>query len=351
MKKEGVSLITLGVTLIVMSILAVAVVMSLNNSIDGSKETGFATELKEITEGAQAYYLLNKELPVDKTASYTQTDLLGISVDAFELQNEFNLNYDTSATYYKIDLSLIASTSGLYGNGASTYDFYVISEDGNFVYYPLGVKVGENIYFSLTSKLTQVTDISVSESVGESVTSVTSTAKISAAKSTKDWTNALSISVNTELGTGETLYYVIGDSETQITDALPYTLELSSATNLNGKNEIAFEKKNSAGKVIAKTIVDLDNFDNTAPTIGETVIQKTNDYVYVVFTGATDDKSQIAKSYYKTDSTTYTATQLVESGTEGGTHSIKLDTSATYVQFVVVDNAGNVSAVKAVTIE
>lgn len=351
MKKEGVSLVALGVTLIVMSILAAAIVMSLNNSIDTSKEVGFATELKEITEAAQEYYLFNNELPVDKTASYTQTDLLGISVDAFELQNEFNTNYDNSKTYYKIDLGLLASTDGLYGNGKSAYDFYVISEDCNYVYYPLGVSVGDNIYFSLTSKLTQITDISLADNKNEAVSSVTITEKIAVSKSTQDWTNSLNLTVNTSLATGETLYYTIGETKTQITDALPYVLELNTSTALNGKEQIVFVKENSSGKVIAKAVASLDNLDITPPTVGNIVTQKNADNITILFTGATDDKSKIAKSYYLTSTTTYTASELLEQGTVGGSHSIELDLNDTYVQFVLVDNAGNVSTVQTVTIE
>lgn len=265
LKKKGISLVVLTITLILMSILATTIVMSLDNSLYTSKEVGFATELKEITEGAQTYYLLNKELPIDKSTSFTKIDLLGIAEDSAELQNEISLNQDISAVYYKIDMNLIASSDSLYGNGSSTYDFYVISQDGNFVYYPLGVKVGDNVYYSLTSKLSQITDVSLSDSTAGDVTSIITTTKISVIKSTEMPTKSLTLTVNTTLDEGEKLYYVLGDTKTQIT-SLPYALELSEATLSSEQKDISkvvFQKENSSQKVIAKTYVDITNLEIT----------------------------------------------------------------------------------------
>lgn len=352
MRKEGISLIALVITILVMAILASVVLMKLDNSISSSKEVAFANELKEISEGAKVYYLLNKELPVVKNTSYSKTELLTMSSNATELQNEIDLNQDTSTVYYKIDMNLIAKSDGLYGNEASTYDFYVISEDGNFVYYPLGIKIEDDIYFSLTSKLSQITDITIGSGVSGDVVSVTSSAKISVTKSTNDWTNSLSLTVGTTLNNGDTLYYIVNDTKTQITGNLPYTLTFSNtSTGLEDATKVVFQKENASNKVIAKNVVDISNLDITAPTVGTPVVQKYTDYTVVEFTGAHDDKSQIEYSYYTTSNTTYTAEQIVAIDAQGGAYSIILNSDATYVQFVLVDKAGNISEIKKVTIE
>lgn len=352
MRKEGISLIALVITMLVMAILASALLMKLDNSISSAQEVGFANELKEISEGAKVYYLLNKELPVIKNTSYSKTELLTMSGNATELQNEITLNQDMSTVYYKIDMNLIAKSDGLYGNETSTYDFYVISEDGNFVYYPLGIKIEDDIYFSLTSKLSQITDVTIGSGVSGDVASVTSSAKISVTKSTNEWTNSLSLTVSTTLNNGDTLYYIVNDTKTQITSDLPYTLIFSnSSTGLEDATEVVFQKENSSNKVIAKSVVDISNLDITAPTVGTPVVQKYTDYTVVEFTGAHDDKSQIEYSYYTTSKTTYTAEQIVAIDAQSGAYSIILSSDATYVQFVLVDKAGNISEIKKVTIE
>lgn len=360
MRKRGMSLIVLTITLIVMSVLAGAIVMSLNNSTDEAKLTGFATELKEILEASQTYYLQHDEFPVVAGMTYSKTDLLGISADAQELENEFNLNHDNSTAYYKLDLSKISNSGGLYGNDEKANDFYVISDDGNFVYYPLGVKVNDNIYYSLTEKLAQIVDLNVAGSTTGDVTNVTTSTKISVAKDTDEWTNSLSLSVNTTLNSGEKLYYIIGNVKTQITGSLPYTFSLSNSTitanstletEFAKTQDIVFQKEDSSGKVIAKTALSIENLDIYSPTIGEANTKSYSDYIMVELSNAQDDKSGILASYFLTDSTTYTAAQLVTLGTKASAYSIKLDTDATFVQFVVVDNAGNVSEIKRLNIE
>lgn len=359
MRKRGMSLIVLTITLIVMSVLAGAIIMSLNNSTDEAKLTGFATELKEILEASQTYYLQHDEFPVETGITYTKTDLLGISTNSQELENEFSLNHDSSTTYYKLDLSKISNSGSLYGNNKKTNDFYVMSEDGNFVYYPLGVKVNDEIYYSFTEKLAQIEDLNVTGSTTGDVTNVLSSTKISVVKNTDAWTNSLSLMVNTTLNSGEKLYYIIGSVKTQITESLPYTLVLSNSTitaNSTLETEIAktqdivFQKEDSSGKIIAKTVLNIQNLDIYSPTIGEVNTKSYSDYKMVELPNAQDDKSGILASHFLTESTTYTPEQLLTLGTKTAAYSIKLDTDVTFVQFVIVDKAGNVSEIKRLSI-
>lgn len=358
MRKKGISLIVLTITLIVMSILAFATIISLNNSTDAAKAAGFAAELKEIIEGVQAYYLQYKELPIVKDKSYTQTSLLTISNDSQELQNEFDINRDTSQTYYEIDLSKISQSGSLYGNNNILNDVYVVSEDCNFVYYPLGVKISDNIYFSLTSKLAQITDIEIPDSIPGDVVSAITASKISVSKSTEDWTNTLELAISTTLNVGEKLYYVVGSVKSQITENLPYTLELSNntiasnstlASEITESEYIVLQKENSEGKIIAKTTVGIKNLDIYPPVIGIPIVKKVSDgdtfvYISVEFAEATDEKSGIKASYYTTG-TEGTPQEIVAAGNMGGKYSIKLAEDSS-LKFVLVDNAGNITAVQ-----
>ncbi len=360
MGKKGISLVLLTVILIIMSILAFTIVITLSDSIDDSKEVAFAVELKEIHEAAQSYYLQNGKYPVDESVSYTKSDLLGISINSQALQEEFEINQDIATKYYRIELSKIAKTEGFYGNNDNEADFYVISEDGNFVYYPLGVEIDGVVYFSLTSKISQINDEDLSKNTNEDVQSVFITSRISVLKSTDKWTNSLELTVNTKLEDDETLYYIVGDVKTPIAETLPYTLKLSYDTittnsemfsELSEMNDVIFQKEDENGKVIAKTSVNVENLDIISPTIGDPVIVRQNDCVIVKFSDATDDKSGVACSYYGVSDIDYTATQLISAGSKGETYKIKLDLAVAEVQFVVVDNAGNASLVKTVSIE
>lgn len=360
MNKKGMSLIVLIVTLIVMSILAGVAILSLNNSTDEAKKIGFAAELKEITEAAQAYYLQYGELPVFDDKSYTKEELLAISSNSMKLQIEFNTNKDKASNYYKIDLSKLTQNDSLYGNSKSQNDFYVIGEDGNFVYYPLGVKIDTEIYFSFTEKLVQISDLEVTSSTNRDITSTKLVDKIVISKSTEEWTNTLSLTVNTVLNSDENIYYIIGSTKTKISSGMPYTLTLSSSTvasdstlasALSQNEYIVFQKEDSIKRIMAKNVINIKNLDLNSPVVGASVVKKHSDYTSVEFTKASDDKSGISSSYYTTETEDYTASQLLNNGMKGDKYSIRLSTDATFVQFIVVDNAGNMSEVQKVNIE
>lgn len=361
MRKKGISLVLLVIVIIVMSILAFAIVISLDDSIDDSKKVAFAVELKEIYDASQEYYLKNREYPIDKTVSYTKLDLLELSSDSQELQNEFEMNQDEATAYYKIEMDKISETGSLYGNEEYESDFYVISEDGDFVYYPLGVEIDKIIYFSLTSKLAQINDEDTKQIANGDVVFVSNTEKITVSKNTNEWTNNLQLVIDTTLKTGEQLYYVIGEVKVEIVGELPYTLELSAESTidpntslvaeLSNVQNVIFQKEDSEGKIIAKTTISIENLDITSPEVGAITVNKQDGYTQVKFLKATDDKSGLSFCRYVTENDDYTVEQLLELGNKGGVYSIKVDATVTNVQLVLVDKAGNVSSVQKINIE
>ena len=360
MKKKGISLIVLTVTLIVMSILAFVITISIKDSTKSAKITAFAEELREIRGESQAYYLKNGKYPVLSDKSYTQADLLSISRDSAELQNEITLNNDNSSTYYKVDLDEISKSGGIYGTGQNEYDFYVLSADGRYIYYPRGIKIGDTVYFSVTNKMSSINRIDLNLPDDTDVNSVKSAEGITVTRDKIYWTNELSLTVNTTVNSNEKLYYSIGSVKTQITSSFPYTVKLNASFAQNNSalsealangNGIIFTKEDTSGKIIAKTNIDISNLDITKPSVGTPVVEKYSDYTLISFTDASDGGgSGIDSSFYVTSSNTYSASSIISSGMAGQPYSIKVDKSVTYVQYVIVDKAGNVSSVEKVNV-
>lgn len=361
MKKRGISLIVLVITMIVMTILSFVIVMSVEDYTKSAKLATFEEELREIGDGVQAYYLKNGKYPIVEGVVYTKADLLNISQDSQELQNEININNDISNEYYKIDLEKVSENTSLYGKEKYENDFYVLSVSSNIVYYPLGIYIGDEVYFSLTSKMGNINREQVNNNNLGDVSSVNGVTKIAVTNDKTGWTNEFNLTVNTTLNGGEKLYYTIDSIKTEITDKLPCVVELNYDILLKKSTllldamakhyDIIFTKEDSSGKIIAQTKVTTSNLDIFSPDAGTPVVEKFSEYTLVTFANATDAESGIDKSYYTTDTTSFDAAKLISEGKKGGTHSIKLDTTATYLQYIVVDKAGNYSLVKSINID
>ena len=356
MEKRGISLIVLVITMVVMSILAFTIVLNVDDSTQSAKITTFAEELRNIDDSVQTYYLKNNEYPVVKGVSYTKEGLLSISSSSAELKNEFDLNNDNSQTYYKIDLKKLTKSDSLYGNDKFDKDFYVISEDGNFIYYPFGIDVGDTWYFSLTSKLGKISGGNTTLKPSGSIEGTSKTSGITVEKSTEEWTNNLNITIDSDLNEGEKIYYKLSNDEKAI-DAVPFTLTFSSQTlsstqkkALEDTGEVNFIKK-SGDTIISSRTLKLNNLDVEAPVINKIEVITYSDYNVIKFTEATDNKSGIVASYYTTDTSDMTAEELINSGEKGDRYSIKLyDKTITSLQMVIVDRAGNISEVTKVSI-
>ena len=361
MKKRGISLIVLVITMIVITILSFVIVVSIEDYTKSALLATFAEELREIGDGVQAYYLKNGEYPIVEDVVYTKADLLNISQDSQELQNEMNINNDISNEYYKIDLEKVSENTSLYGKEKYENDFYVLSISNNIVYYPLGIYVGDEVYFSLTSKMGNINREQVNSNNLGDVSSVSGVTKITVTNDKTGLTNEFNLTVDTTLNSTEKLYYTIGSIKAQIIDDLPCVVKLNYDIMLKKSTllldamvkhyDIIFTKEDSSGKIIAQTKIATNNLDIFSPDAGTPVVEKLSEYILVTFADATDYESGIDKSYYTTDTTSFDAAKLMSEGKKGGTHSIKLDTSATYLQYIVVDKAGNSSSVKRISID
>lgn len=350
--KRGISLIILGITIIVMSILASAVMIGVRDFNVQANDVVFAQELKAILQATNEYYLNNGEYPTSQTYTRQQVIDMAISEDyKTELQNEMSLNKDISQEYYKVDLNLISTGGGIF---ASEEDpVYVINVDATDIYYPKGFEVEGVVYFSLSSKLINISKFesdSDYSSINTDINNITESIKIN--KSTEEWTNNLNVTITTTLLSNEQLYYTVGGTQKQITTEAPYVITMSKdtltseqMTNIQNDSKIYFTKM-ADDEIIAKSSIDISNLDLLAPKINETVTYiPYSDYNLVKFTTVEEDKSGVVASFFVENDATISAQEIVSTGTQGESTYIKIDKSITSVKLVVVDAAGNISEI------
>lgn len=354
--KKGINLVILTITIVVLAILATIFTVDMQNSIDNAYIVSFAEELRNILDATNVYYLENGAYPISE--SYTKEEFLNLTANENieGLQEELTLNKETSTSFYKINLNLIKSSGGLFSKLGEQHNVYVINEDATNIYYPSGYTVGEETYYSLSSKIIDSEKVSSNNSSGQLILN-NETESIKVTKDTDQWTNNLKLTIATTLASEEQLYYLIGNVETEITESFPYTLELSESfltleqiNNIKNNDIIYFNKKIN-GTIVARTIVDISNLDITAPSLNsKPVVTKTGEYNIVKFLDQAEDKSKVAASYYVVEDEDLTAEQIVATGIKSEAMYIKLDASITSLKMVLVDTAGNISDIINVTI-
>ena len=165
-KKQGISLIVLLITIAVMLIILTVVVISVDNVSNNSKLAAFASDLSTIEDLTTVYYMENSKFPVssDEPNALSNSDLLNKVGDEnkTKFSEELELNNDNDATndylseFYVIDLNKLDIESSKRGtlNGNDEKDVYVVAYPSMNIYYIKGVKAKGDIYFSLSSKLT-----------------------------------------------------------------------------------------------------------------------------------------------------------------------------------------------------
>lgn len=151
--KRGVSLIVLGITMIVLSILAGIVVFSAKDAISISKEGNFKTNMAKIQDAAVEYYATCGVLPIKNNATaLTKSELLAkanLTVDKYEaLSVQITANGDDAGKFYALDIEKLNIQETVY-NITKDSDVLYINDMGTCVYYITGFTAGDDVYFSL----------------------------------------------------------------------------------------------------------------------------------------------------------------------------------------------------------
>ncbi len=148
-KKRGITLMMLAITIIILVILASTIIISSNTILNDTLKKDFGKEIYSIQKLVENYYHLNDEYPI--LEEYV-LDLADIEEEyRFEFQKENITN--NMITLYIIDLEKCDVSEIKRGNRKNKKDIYVLSKDTGIVYYIDGVNFENMKYYTLTEDL------------------------------------------------------------------------------------------------------------------------------------------------------------------------------------------------------
>lgn len=289
--KQGVSLVVLIITIIVAIALLSVSVVAVKNSVDNAAVTAFAQDLSTIGEMTQDYYLKNEDYPkLTGTDAMSQGDVLNLAGgNANALLEEMRLNNDIVAndsmgTYYQLDitkLNIAKTTRGTQKDGA-TDDVYVVCYPSQNVYYVKGLKAKGQTYFSLSSKLVDITK--VEKKISDDTFEVQTAAGMTAKKEKKTWTNTMGIQLQIVLEPGDELYIKAGKQDPKLINTYvgtrSYTInqlaDLKDVSSFTAADDTTFNALPQAQKQIeiikmrntvekGKIVLDLSNYEKFDP--------------------------------------------------------------------------------------
>lgn len=394
MNKKGISLVALLITIIATLILVSITVIQFNSSKDKAKLVAFASDLQKIQEQVKLYYLNNGAFPtLDSNKEAMNEQQLISMVDSnntSKIEWELSANSDdnddkTKGQFYQIDLAKIDVTATLAGTKTTADDVYVIAYPSMNVYYLKGVKVSNDVYFSITSKLTEKAKIH--NATVSDVTSSTNT-NLMISKKINDWTNSEPINIKANISGSQiiTIKFAGIDGSKKVKNILngmnDITFNLSdlfkSNKDIKGNDVLetaltqdeinAFKALPNDQKVITVSIndgvndvetknINVSNFDDIAPNMDNNNLDKQTDK-NVITVVASDSISGIKQirydfveknspngtvPYYSQDLTGSYIEQYGKNATlqENGSYLIELPTNITKVFICVQDKAGN----------
>lgn len=155
--KKGISLVIVLVTIAVILILTTVTVVTGSNIYNNTKKIKFASEISYVEEIVNTYRLNNN-------GNYPSTHKVyidSLKINPLNLTNQFsneNIEDDNTIMLYKIDFSLLNSHELIYTDidSDSGDNVYCISPTTGKIFYIQGVKIGGNIYYTLTDELKKI---------------------------------------------------------------------------------------------------------------------------------------------------------------------------------------------------
>lgn len=157
-KRSGISMFILLITIIVIIILISTITLSISSLSNRHKISIFVNNLSTIEEYISSLNILKEEMPFDEdlTIDEVRAKLETENLEAFN--NEILNNGDnTTVVFKKVNLTKLEineKNTGYAKKGEN--DIYIYSENTGIVYYLKGIKLDENIYFSINDKLTNI---------------------------------------------------------------------------------------------------------------------------------------------------------------------------------------------------
>lgn len=396
-RKNGVTLTVLGISIVIMVILASTIVINVGNSITDTRKTVFAEDLRTIEDSVSVYYIQNDTIPsIGEVLSEKEIyDIVG-SEKLINFKEELVINKDNNenidmGAFYKVDLTKLdisVTNKGNLSKGQS--DIYVVSYPSLNVYYLAGISADATNYFSL-GRLTSLNNVGNDENFDDSSNVKIQTVNgITVKKQVKTWTNNANILIQTNISDDESLYLSIKDGERRKIETITGNNILSFGNleeiknkksslkaditasdveyfnNLPQSEKIITILKEKNGNIVSQVKVDLSNYENILPVISNVQNSDNENYNILEFNVSDNisgiknvyyeyleyyNKDMIKKSYY-IDVFEYDFSYMRTRAkkidvSENGTYQIKVPKNITKVQIMALDNASNyVSIIK-----
>ncbi len=153
--KKGISLMVLGITIVVMIILASTMVVSCQNMITDTLKQDFASEIYSLQKLVDTYYYLNQEYPILASIQIDLSEIDPIWWSQFEGEDIISQKIEL----YQIDLEKCDVEQLKRGVGKTSKDYYAVSQKTGKIYYIQGFQSENAIYYTLTPELKSVIGI------------------------------------------------------------------------------------------------------------------------------------------------------------------------------------------------
>lgn len=296
--QRGVSLIILVVSIVIILIIATVAVVNTNRSLDDAKLSSFSDELATIEDQVKVYYVTNNEMPtLENTTAMSEQEMFNLAAldsDSMNvLKTELSLNGDkiddtNNGEFYQIDLNKLDLQNVKKGTKTdSQNDVYVASYPSMNIYYLKGQKIGEVVYFSLSSKITGTVSIDTVLK-DTSFTTIQKVNGLIVKSDTKNWTNRMGITIQALIESDENLFISMPGIESQKEISTNIGLntfnfntiqDVKTALNLSDEDIANFNNYQNAkyidiikkknGVSIGTIKVDLSKYDDVKPVISE----------------------------------------------------------------------------------
>lgn len=155
---KGITLLALTITIIVMMILSGTLIISTNNQLKIKKINNLYSDIELLKNKVSEYYIKNKTLPIKgEYANADEVKTILKTNGAKNIENLLDVNdkIGDEKTYYVIDLAKLDNLTLNYGrkyseweSGTSLQDLYIINIKSHQIYYPKGVKLDNELYYS-----------------------------------------------------------------------------------------------------------------------------------------------------------------------------------------------------------
>lgn len=394
MKKEGITVLALIITIVVALILISASIVGISNVVANSRITKFTEEILAVEDKLRLYYIENDIAYKEGTTIYSKDQILNM-IDS-NLREEFSLelvynNDENSTGFFIIDNSFLGIDRQFQGN------VYIAAIPSLNVYSKNGIFAKGKNYFSISTKINggqALRQNSVDVNLSTSQVQIVENLKVT--KATNEWTNKFKITIETVMNENEKLYVVFNQKEVLLkTNALSnniiyFDTLLSSNQNsfvVDSNSQYSFAssdieifnnlekskkyleiiKKDSASNNIAYVKVDLSNVDLESPKVEkeESTLENFDEKNNIITIKANDKDSgikEIRYEYLKTkdrmdgnygeisyfskvnitsDYLKYNGKQCLRD--EKGRFLIKVPKEVSKIKLVAIDNASNVS--------